>query len=179
MNKHQWIFATMALMTLDAAGCGGDSEGSQTDDVADKGAAGAPAMPDCPETSPGDGETCSARAQVCEYERLECTCGAAFMGGFGETTWDCTGSGQGARGCPGAEPMPGSSCMPVFGECEYGERTCDCAETTSSWSCWLPTDCPETAPENASACEIEGIECEYEDAECDCENSAWECASEG
>jgi hypothetical protein len=179
MNKHQWSLVMMAVVSIaSSAGCGGDEKASMPSSVTE-GAAGASAMPACPETSPGDGATCPMRAQECSYEMLECTCGAAFMGEFGQTTWDCRGMGAGARGCPGAEPMVGSECMPVFGDCEYGERTCDCAETTSSWSCWDPSDCPEAAPENESACEIEGIECEYADAECDCENSVWDCSSGG
>jgi hypothetical protein len=66
--------------------------------------------------------------------------------------------------------------MPARGDCEYGERVCDCPNDTQQWSCWNPADCPDSAPAELAACDTVGMECGYGGGlDCECTAIGWDC----
>jgi hypothetical protein len=113
----------------------------------------------------------------CDYGMTECQCEDNAPD---PATWGCnTGGGGMMQVCPPAEPTNGSTCMPGRGDCEFGERICDCVNGTDTWACWHPDDCPANPPDEDSACPLVGMECPYDvggnNDECDCEDTGWDC----
>jgi len=90
-----------------------------------------------------------------------------------------------SNGCPAAEPALGSACTPLGDDCNFGQKTCECARGSNTWVCWSPSDCPTTLPADTSACSLVGIVCEFdppadagagqEEVDCECTATGWDC----
>jgi len=129
---------------------------------------------DCPASAPADAAECTLGGMACSYEGLNCTCSTT-------NGWTCQSP------CPEMTPADAATCRrPAENTCRYDEEgalvqggfgdsatTCSC--DAGAFSCFSDADCPSTAPENASACDLPTLSCSYEDRECSCEDGAWSC----